>query len=38
VIPVVDPRGFLTADEFRQIEGVPQVVDDAHQPEGAASR
>lgn len=38
VIPVVDPRGFLTANEFRQIEGVPQVADAAHQIEGAAAR
>jgi chemotaxis signal transduction protein len=38
VIPVVNPRGFLMADEFRQIEGVPQVADAANQVEGVASR
>ncbi|HEY6466221.1 MAG TPA: chemotaxis protein CheW [Candidatus Acidoferrales bacterium] len=38
VIPVVNPRGFLTAQEFRQIEGVPQVAEATHQVEGAALR
>lgn len=38
VIPVVNPRGFLTAEEFRRIEGVPQVAEVTHQVEGAASR
>lgn len=38
VIPVVDPRGFLTPEEFRQIEGVPVPLASSHELEGAASR
>jgi chemotaxis signal transduction protein len=37
VIPVVDPRGFLTAEEFRRIEGVPLPIG-SHELEGAASQ
>jgi chemotaxis signal transduction protein len=38
VIPVVDPRGFLTPEDFRRLEGVPTVVANAHEWEGAASQ
>jgi CheW-like domain len=37
VIPVIDPRGFLTAEEFRLIEGVPQLIG-SEELEGAASQ
>jgi chemotaxis signal transduction protein len=37
VIPVVDPRGFLTAEEFHRIEGVPVPLA-ASELEGAASQ
>lgn len=38
VIPVVDPRGFLSAAEFRQIEGVPVPLTSSQELEGAASK
>lgn len=38
VIPIVDPRGFLTAEEFRQIEGVPVPLASSQKLEGAASK
>ena len=38
VIPVVDPRGFLTPEEFRQIEGVPVPLASSQELEGAASK
>ncbi|HKQ86739.1 MAG TPA: chemotaxis protein CheW [Candidatus Acidoferrales bacterium] len=36
VIPVVDPRGFLTPEEFRQIEGVPAPLSSSQELEGAS--
>lgn len=36
VVPVVDPRGFLTPEEFHQLEGVPEPL--SHELEGAASK
>ncbi len=38
VIPVVDPRGLLTPEEFRQIEGVPVPLASSQAFEGAASQ
>ncbi len=38
VIPVVDPRGFLTVEEFRSIEGVPRPISVSPELEGAASK
>ena len=38
VIPVVDPRGFLTPEEFRRIEGVPEPIASGRELEGAASK
>lgn len=38
VIPVVNPRGFLTAEEFRRIEGVPQPLHSTQELEGAVSK
>lgn len=38
VIPVVDPRGFLTAEEFRRLEAVPSAAVPSDELEGAASK
>jgi chemotaxis signal transduction protein len=38
VIPVVAPRGFLTPEEFRQIEGVPVPLASSQELEGAVSK
>jgi chemotaxis signal transduction protein len=38
VIPVVDPRGFLTAEEFRRLESVPSAAVPLQELEGAASK
>lgn len=38
VIPVVNPRGFLTPEEFHRIEGVPEAIANGRELEGAASK
>lgn len=38
VFPVVDPRGFLTPEEFHRIEGVPEATTAGRELEEAASK
>ncbi|HTS13165.1 MAG TPA: chemotaxis protein CheW [Candidatus Limnocylindrales bacterium] len=36
IIPVVNPGGFLTRDEFARLDGVVRALESQHQMEGAA--
>jgi hypothetical protein len=38
VIPVVDPRGFLTAEEFRRLDAALHPAESEHELEGVASK